>query len=102
MDGQKFDIGKTRMDLLDPYAMEELSKVLTFGAQKYDDWNWAEGIKFSRIVAATLRHIFAFLRGETFDPESGLHHMAHAMCGCMFILGLTQYKPECDDRHAVH
>jgi hypothetical protein len=32
------------------------------------------------------------------DRESGLPHIAHAMCCCMFILGLSKRKPECDDR----
>lgn len=96
--GQKADGGKVRMDLLDPYAMEQLAAVLTFGASKYDSHNWRGGIKFSRILAALLRHIFAFIRGEDLDPESGLPHIAHAMCCCMFILGLS-HKPECDDRY---
>jgi len=33
MKALKYDQGKPRMDLLDPYAMEQLSHVLTFGAQ---------------------------------------------------------------------
>jgi len=32
--GQKHDDGKPRLDYLDPYAMEEVAKVLTFGAAK--------------------------------------------------------------------
>ena len=97
-EGLKYDQGKVRMDLLDPYAIEQLAQVLTFGATKYAAWNWANGIPYSRLTAALLRHTFAFLKGETVDPESGLHHIAHAMCCCMFILGLGVLKPECDDR----
>ena len=98
MEGLKYDQGKVRMDLLDPYAVEQLAAVLTFGATKYAAWNWAGGIPYSRLTAALLRHVFAFLKGETNDPESGLNHIAHAMCCCMFILGLSVRKPECDDR----
>lgn len=99
--GKKYDEEKPRMALLDPYAMEELSKVLTFGAQKYSAWNWAEGIHYSRLIGAALRHIFAFLRREDTDPESGLPHLAHALCCLMFCLSMTKRRPDLDDRGPV-
>lgn len=95
--GIKHDAEKVRMDLLDPVAIEQLAAVLTFGAQKYAAHNWRKGIDFSRLSAATLRHVFAFMRGEDLDPESGLPHIAHAMCCCMFLLGLAP-RAEFDDR----
>ena len=98
--GQKFDQDKPRMDLLDSSALEELSKVLTFGAKKYAAHNWRKGITTSRLIAAALRHIFAYLGGQNNDPETGLSHIAHAMCCCMFILGLKN-KTEMDDRYFV-
>lgn len=101
-EGLKYDEGKIRMDLLDPYAIESLAAVLTFGATKYAAHNWRGGISYSRITAALLRHVFAFLRGEDKDPETNLPHIAHAMCCCMFILGLSQTKPECDDRYGTN
>jgi hypothetical protein len=96
--GKKYDADKTCMDLLCPFAIEELAKVLTFGQQKYSAWNWCKGIKTSRLVAAVLRHIFAYMRGEDRDPETGLHHIAHAMCCCMFIIGMPHYVSGQDDR----
>jgi len=96
-EGVKADDGKPRMDLLDPVAMAALSQVLTFGAAKYAAHNWRKGIKQSRLIAALLRHVFAHLKGEDNDPESGLPHIAHAMCCCMFLLGLAG-RAELDDR----
>ena len=96
--GMKFDSDKIRMDLLDSYAIEQLSAVLTFGAKKYAPNNWRKGIPKSRLIAALLRHTFAYLRGEDIDEESGLSHIAHAMCCCMFILGL-EWRADLDDRH---
>ena len=95
--GVKYDGDKPRMDLLDPYAIEQLSHVLTFGAKKYDAHNWRKGIAKGRLIAAALRHLFAYLRGEDKDPETGLSHAAHAMCCCMFLLGL-EHRVELDDR----
>lgn len=95
--GVKFDHDKPRMDLLDPYALEQLSKVLGFGAQKYAAHNWRKGLHKSRLIGAALRHLFAYLKGEDTDPETGLSHVAHAMCCCMFLLGL-EHRTELDDR----
>ena len=96
--GIKHDGGKARMDLLDPDAIELLAAVLAFGANKYAAHNWRSGIAFSRLIAALLRHVFAFIRGEDTDTESGLPHIAHAMCCCMFLLGMRK-RSELDDRY---
>ena len=90
MKGKKFDQGKTRWELVHWKAAEEEAEVLTHGAKKYDDNNWikvlqGEGGK-ARYFAAALRHIFAWWRGETHDPESGLHHLANARCCLMFLM----------------
>lgn len=95
--GMKHDAGKTRMDLLDPHAIEQLALVLTFGAAKYQPQNWRRGISKSRLLGAALRHLFSYMRGEDLDPESGLSHVAHAMCCCMFLLGLER-RTDLDDR----
>ena len=31
------------------------------------------------------RHIWAWKQGEQIDPESEIHHLAHAMCCLMFL-----------------
>jgi hypothetical protein len=77
--------------LLPPIAIDELVKILTFGAKKYapNSWQHVEnGIE--RYRAALLRHTFAMQRGELFDPESGLPHSAHAMCCAAFIVELEK------------
>ena len=99
--GLKYDSDKPDMSLLSSYAVTEVAKVLSFGKVKYAAHNWRNGISTSRLLAATLRHMFSYLSGETLDPETGLSHIAHAMCCCMFILELKQTRPELDDRHVV-
>ena len=85
MEGNKFDEGKPRLDLIDPLAIEGLAKVLTFGAKKYASHNWRGGISYSRLAAALLRHMFAIMRGEYIDKESGLPHIDHVGCCWMFL-----------------
>ena len=86
-EGRKYDGEKPKMYLLPPKALLEVSKVLTFGAAKYDEHNWKklDNIQ-NRYSGAALRHIFAHIDGEEYDEETGLDHLAHAICCLMFKL----------------
>ena len=87
MDGIKYDSEKPKMNLLPPKAIVEISKVLTFGAAKYDAENWRKLDDLqNRYTAGALRHIFAHMDGEELDPETNLSHLAHAMCCLLFKL----------------
>ena len=84
--GRKFDSGKLEYGLLPPHALKETVKVLTFGAQKYERDNWQKVPDSKRrYFDALQRHLWAWKEGEEFDPESGIHHLAHAMCCLMFL-----------------
>jgi hypothetical protein len=93
--GVKSDSGKLRMDLIPPEAMEALAEVLTYGANKYDDRNWEKGIRYSRIYAATLRHLVSWARGQDYDLESNILHLKHALCNLAFLV--TYEEREMDD-----
>lgn len=101
MDGVKFDKDKLRYDLLTSDAMDEFVGVLTFGATKYDDRNWEKGMKWGRVIGATLRHTFAIMRGEDRDPETGLLHSAHVMCNMMFLTSYMLRNVGEDDRATI-
>ena len=86
-DGKKYDGEKPRLYLLPPHTLVEVGKVLTFGAAKYDEHNWKKLDNLqNRYTGAALRHIFAHMAGEELDPETGLDHLAHALCCLMFKL----------------
>jgi hypothetical protein len=93
--GMKFDHGKPRYDLVPWAALDDVVRVLTYGAQKYADNNWqhVEG-KEQRYPAAAMRHISAYLQGQKYDPETGLNHMAHAICSLLFILALDKMSEQ--------
>lgn len=84
--GRKDDKDKLRFDLISPYALEEIAKVLTFGANKYGDRNWEKGLTYDRLLGAMYRHINAFQQGNIIDVDSGCHHMASAAFCAMAIL----------------
>lgn len=84
--GRKFDGGKLEYGLLPPKALEATVDVLTFGAQKYERDNWQKVPDSKRrYFDALQRHLWAWKSGEQIDPESGKHHLAHALCCLMFL-----------------
>lgn len=84
--GRKFDGGKLRYGLIPPLAQAEMVKVLTFGAEKYEPDNWKKvPDSKTRYFDALERHVWAWKMGEEIDPESGIHHLAHAMCCLAFL-----------------
>lgn len=100
-EGKKYDAGKTRHELLSDLAIEELAKVLTFGAKKYAADNWRSGMEWRRLIGAARRHIAEFSMGNDIDPDSGLSHLAHAMCCLMFLEEYSQTDKGTDDRFAL-
>ena len=89
--GMKFDQDKVRMELLSVPAMMGTARVLTFGAKKYADRNWENGIEYSRVYGALLRHMTAWWDGEDLDPETGLSHLHHASCCIMFLQQFVEF-----------
>ena len=89
VEGKKKDDGKLRYDCVPDDAEREVVRVLTFGAGKYASGNWAHVPKARRRYSAALRrHVSAWRTGERVDPESGCHHLAHAICCALFLLAL--------------
>lgn len=90
----RYDHNKSNWSLMPFEAVEEINKVLEFGAKKYNAHNWkkGEGFKYTRVLNSLLRHVFAYMRGEDKDPESGLSHLAHAGCNILFLLYYEKYK----------
>ena len=83
--GMKFDKNKPDYSLLPFAAVDEVVKVLTYGAAKYDRFNW-EKVEAVRYQAATMRHFSTHMQGEKIDPESGISHLAHAICSLLYLL----------------
>ena len=91
--GRKFDSEKPKMYLLPPKSMLEISKVLTFGAEKYDEDNWRHLANLqNRYSGGALRHIFSHLDGELKDDETNYSHLAHAICCLLFKLEIELEK----------
>ena len=86
-EGRKDDKGKLDWSLLPFSSVEDILKVLEYGAKKYERDNWKRVPNaVHRYQAAFFRHAVAYLNGEKDDPESGLSHLAHAACCLLFLI----------------
>lgn len=97
--GHKCDLGKLPYSLVPFDALNAVVSVLNYGASKYAPRNWESGMKWSRPWSAAIRHMTQFWEGEDMDRESGLYHIAQAICSLLFLLayeirGMNQW----DDR----
>lgn len=90
--------GKLRYSLLIDEFIDEMVRVREFGADKYNDWDWMRGRPWTDYSDAAKRHIRAWLEGETVADDSGLHHLAHAAVGMMFLYWFEARQRGIDDR----
>jgi len=97
-EGKRYNVGKRRLDLLHPLAIEGISDVFTYGALKYEDRNWEKGMSWSDVIASLKRHLTAIERGEDYDEESGLLHIDHVQCNAHMLSTYYHIYPQGDDR----
>ena len=94
--GAKLDAGKNRLGLVMcgfARALQEVGKVGTYGANKYTDNGWVEVPDGERrYTDAMLRHLMREATGEERDPDTDLHHAAHAAWNALARLDLALRK----------
>lgn len=95
--GQK---GKKREEyaLIPAWPLGEIARVYGDGALKYEPWNWGRGYAWSLSFSALQRHIEAFRSGESINPDSGLHHLAHAAFHLNTLMEFDRLGLGTDDR----
>jgi hypothetical protein len=99
MESIKKDQNKPGMHLLPGKPLQEIAKVMDFGAKKYDPHNWRKGMDWSRMYSALQRHLTEWNDNAGNDPETGLTHLAHAGCCILFLLEYELKGIGNDDRY---
>lgn len=97
----KTRVGSTKvpLHLVPPSATHYLALALEDGAKKYGAYNFRqEAISISTYKAAAQRHWDAFWDGEDIAPDSGVHHIAHAMACAALVLDAASIGKLVDDR----
>jgi hypothetical protein len=96
--GVKYDSGKPDLTDIPLEAMWQMGAAFTYGQKKYQKNNFRNGMKVSRLLAAAVRHIYQHISGETYDSESGVTHLGHALASIAMACYTLSNKPELDDR----
>lgn len=91
--------GKVAFSMVPLHLLAGVARVLMFGAQKYNLWNWSKGMVWSECFNCACRHLFKwyYLR-EEYDEETGEHHLDHVMCNILFLRHYSLEYKEGDDR----
>jgi 5'(3')-deoxyribonucleotidase len=112
-EARRYNSNKPKYSLLDKEFLEEFTKVMTYGHNKYtvkDDQgniistgrdNWRKGLSWSDTIDSLNRHLAEFRDRELFDSESKLHHMAHIACNAMFLHYYSKHRREFDDMPTI-
>ncbi len=93
--------------------LEAIAAALQNGVAKYGRLNWrTTPVRALVYTAAALRHIKAWEDGEDLAPDSGVHHLDHAIASLCILRdaaaagtlednrgpGLPKYKKETDEK----
>jgi len=92
--GTRYNDGKLKWSYVHFASLEPMVRVLMFGAQKYEPFNWQKGLKKDEILESMQRHLAKLIDGEVNDPESGLPHIGHIQCNAMFYQYMVNKEPE--------
>ena len=78
------------------------SNVMTFGAKKYNPYNWTKGFPTTRLYDALMRHLLETRSNpQSVDVESKILHVYHLGCNAMMLCAQSN-KLNLDDRHVVN
>lgn len=90
---------KLPLHLVSPLATAYMAVGLANGAGKYGVANYkGTEVLLSIYLAATLRHLFAFMEGQEFDPDDGSPHLGAVMANMAIILDARAVGTLVDDR----
>lgn len=98
-EAMRFNSGKPKLSMIPRSALVAEANVFAFGAEKYARDNWRKGMKWTEVADSAMRHMQAWLEGETNDGESGLPHLAHAKCNLSFLIEYAEKNLGTDDRY---
>ncbi|MGD9724364.1 MAG: dATP/dGTP diphosphohydrolase domain-containing protein [Pirellulales bacterium] len=90
---------KPQMGYFPVGAMEPLARVMELGAKKYGPYNWRQQpIRNMDYAHAALRHLTAWIGGQSIDPESGISHLAHVASRMAIVLDAESVGTAIEDR----
>lgn len=96
---EKMGALKPDLSLVPLTAMIAIANGLADGAVKYGYMNWrSTNIKHRPMIAAAMRHLGAYMDGEDYAEDSGVHHLHHVMAGVAVLIDAIEAGSAVDDR----
>lgn len=86
------------MDLIPWDQIGKVAELYGKGAEKYEERNWEKGYKWSLSFSSAMRHLLAFWNGESYDEETGCHHLASVAFHIFALMRFEEDYPDHDDR----
>lgn len=71
----------------------DVLEVFKFGVGKYEPWSFLKLNPYS-LVPALFRHLYKHYYVSQIDEESGLPHLAHAVCNARMIQLILEHKED--------
>jgi len=91
--------GKLKLNLVPNEGLEAVARVREFGNNKYPSGNpndYIDHVKVEDLVEACRRHLLKHQKGEMYDEESFLLHLAHVATSAMMAIEILCAKAEDD------
>lgn len=80
-------------------ALLHANHAMSDGAKKYGPYNWRDKAVIASIyIDALKRHVESWFDGEETAPDSGVHHLGHAICCLGILLDAQEAGMLIDDR----
>lgn len=96
--GVKHDRGKAMLSLVNRECLNGIAKAMEYGLKKYGKNNYKQGMDWSRVIDAGLRHLNAWAAKIDNDEESNLNHLYHAGACINMLLYYVENNIGKDDR----
>lgn len=97
--GKHFSQGKAPVHLIPSEAIIALARGFEYGANKYGEYNFRDGIHWTEITSSLNRHYLAFMQGIDIDEESGLPHVYLIGANFAMLVYMIEHHPELDNRY---
>lgn len=93
---------KVSITSVPPIAILHEACALMSGTWKYGVYNWREEPVQARIyLDACFRHLYAWMEGEEYAEDSGVHHLGHARACLAILLDAMEHDRLVDDRQVL-
>lgn len=89
---------KPNYSLIPPSVLEDIAIVFTYGGKKHGDFEWVGKTELlPNHIERSLRHIQEWRLGRTYDEETLVSPLVHAICRLIMVASIENDETEWKD-----